>query len=192
MSEVLSKFVRPEQDIVSKKRLTLTVALETLVDFSIFLIQPLPPLLREWVLVSVAGVMPGQHVNGRVQRREAGLTGHLRESPVVTHEVDHFLLEILSEVLHAVGALGEAGGGDHVIAYAGGVRLVFVGEAPVGGEDVIFGLFGDGDLGRGDGREEDGGRRGGGGGLEELATSGLFALDMTREAKNGVKNKYPN
>ena len=135
--------------------------------------------------------MPGQHVNGRVQRREAGLTGHLRESPVITHEVDHFLLEILAEVFHAVGALGEAGGGDHVIAHARGVGFVGVREAPVGREGVIFGLFGDGDLGRGDGREEDGRRRGGGGSLEELATSAVFALDIvTTRGKNGVRKAH--
>jgi hypothetical protein len=136
--------------------------------------------------------MPGQHVNGRVQCREAGLTGHLRESPVITHEVDHFLLEILAKVLHAVGALGEAGGSDHVIAHARGVVLVIVGKAPVGREDVLFGLFGDGDLGRGDGREEDDGRRGGGGSLEELATSALFTLDVTTRGKYRVRKAYVN
>ena len=135
-----------------QQRVRLTVALETLVDFGIFLIQPLPPLLRKGVLVSITSVMPGQHVNRCVQRREAGLTGHLRESPVITHEIDHFLLEILAEILHAVGALGEASGGDHVIAHARGVVIVVVSEAPIGGEDVLFGLFGDGDLSRGDGR----------------------------------------
>jgi hypothetical protein len=97
--------------------------------------------------------MPGEDVDGRVQRREARLAGDLRESPVITDEVDHFLLEVLTEVLHAIGALCEAGGGDHVIANARGVVVVVVGEAPVGGEFVFLRLFGDGYFGRGDGRK---------------------------------------
>jgi len=166
----------------------LTVTLETLLNLGILLVQPLPPLLRQGVLVPVTGVVPGQNVDGRVQRGKAGLARNLRKSPVVADEVDHFLLEVFAEVLHAFGALGEAGGRDHVSADAGGVGGVVVGEAPVGGEFVFFRLFGDDDFGGGDGGEED---SGGGGGrcrsyrIEEVASTRLLVLFFFAQEDDG-------
>merc|ERR1711966_624582 len=57
----------------------LAAALETLFDFGVLLVQPLPSLLRQRILEAIAGVVPRQHVDARVQRGEAGLPGHLRE-----------------------------------------------------------------------------------------------------------------
>ena len=71
--------------------------------------------------------MPRQNIDGSVQRRKAGLSGHLRESPVIADKVDHFLLQVFTEVLHPFGSLGEAGGRDHVGADACGVGFVAVG-----------------------------------------------------------------
>jgi hypothetical protein len=154
----------------------LTATLETFLNFRIFLIQSLPPLLGEGVLVSVTGVMSRQNVNGCVQRREARLPSHLWKSPVITHKVNHLLLEIFAKILHAVGTLGKTGGGDHVIANTGGIVFVVVGKTPVGGEFVRCRLFGDGNFGRGHKWKEDGGCGSGRGSLEELATSRLFIL----------------
>ena len=121
--------------------------------------------------------MPRQNINGRVQRRETRLPSDLWESPVITHKLDHFLLEIFAKVFHSLRALGHAGGRDHVGADLCGVRFVVVGESPVGGEFVLFGLFGDGDFGGSDCGEEEGGCRGGRGGLEKLTTSRLVVLN---------------
>ena len=57
-----------------------------------------------------------------------------------------------------------------MFADTGGVSFVAVGEAPLGGEGVLFGLFGDDNFGGGDGGEEDGGGGGGSGRLEEVTT----------------------
>ena len=62
-----------------------------------------------------------------------------------------------------------------MLTYFGGVRFVVVGEAPVGGEGVFFGLFGNGDLGRSNVGEKGGGGDSGGG-LEEVTTGRLFVL----------------
>lgn len=121
--------------------------------------------------------MSSQNINRGVQRRKAGLTRHLRKTPVITDKVDHFLLEIFAKVLHAVRTLGESGGDDHVGADLGGVSFVVVGEAPVGGEGVFGGLGGDFYFGEGQGGGEEGaGGEGCGGGLEELTTGGLIIL----------------
>lgn len=120
--------------------------------------------------------MSRQYINGCIQRRETGLPCHLWKSPVITHKVNHFLLEIFAKILHAVGTLGKTGGGDHVIANTGGIVFVVVGKTPVRGEFVCRGLFGDSDFGRGHQWEEEGGCRRGRGSLEELTTSGLFIL----------------
>lgn len=116
----------------------LTVALKTLFNFSIFLVQPLPPLLWQGVLVSVTGVVSCQNIDRGIQSRETGLSSNLGKSPVITHEVNHLLLEILSKVLHTVGTLGKSGSGDHVSANSGGIGFVAVGEAPVRREVVLF------------------------------------------------------
>ena len=114
--------------------------------------------------------MSSQNINRGIQGTKARLSSNLGESSVITNKVDHFLLQILSKVFHTVGSLGKAGGSDHVFADTGGVSFVAVGEAPLGGEGVLFGLFGDDDFGGGDGGEEDGGGGGGSGRLEEVTT----------------------
>ena len=116
----------------------LTVAPKTFVDLGIFLVQSLPPLLWKGVLVSITGVVSCQNVNGGIQSGETGLSSNLGKSPVITHKINHLLLEILSEVLHTIGSLGKSGGGDHVGTNSGSISLVAVGEAPVGGESVLF------------------------------------------------------
>lgn len=165
----------------------LTVALKTLFDLRILLVQPLPPLLRQRVLVPITRVMTRQHVDGGVQSRETGLSRHIGESPVVTDEVDHLLLEILPEIFHAVRPLGQSRGDDHVVADFGGVGFVVVSEAPVGGEGVFFGLLGHGDLGEGSGGEDGAGGYGGGG-LEEVAASGLLVLDFESDIRGRELN----
>lgn len=109
----------------------LTVTLKTLLNLSIFLVQPLPPLLWQGVLVSITGVVSCQNIDRGIQSRETGLSSNLGKSPVITHEVNHLLLEILSKVLHTVGSLGKSGSGDHVSANSGGIGFIAVGETPV-------------------------------------------------------------
>lgn len=116
----------------------LTAALERFVNLSILLVQSLSPLLGKGVLVSVTGVVSSQYINRGVKGRETGLSSNLGESSVVGHEVDHLLLQVLSEVLHAVRSLGKAGANNHVGADAGSISFVGVGEAPVSGEFVVF------------------------------------------------------
>lgn len=116
----------------------LTATLKTLVNLSIFLVQPLPPLLWQRVLVSITGVVSCQNIDRGIQSRETGLSSNLRKSPVITHKVNHLLLEILSKVLHTVGTLGKSGSSDHVRANSGGIGFVAVGEAPFRREFVLF------------------------------------------------------
>mmetsp|Transcript_17852 Transcript_17852/g.38576 ORF Transcript_17852/g.38576 Transcript_17852/m.38576 type:complete len:205 (-) Transcript_17852:54-668(-) len=168
-------FAKSQQCLVpSQTHDCLTATLETLVNLRIFLVQPLPPLLWQRVLVSVTGVVSCQNIDGSVQSRKARLSGNLWESPVITHKVNHFLLEIFAKVFHAFGALGEAGGRDHVGTDASSIGFVGVCEAPLRWEFVVFGLFGYGDFCGGHGWEEDSGCGGGGGSLEELTTGTLL------------------
>ena len=160
----------------------LTVTLKTLFNLSIFLVQPLPPLLWQGVLVSITGVVSCQNIDRGIQSRETGLSSNLGKSPVITHEVNHLLLEILSKVLHTVGPLGKSGSGDHVSANSGGIGFIAVGEAPVWREYVLFWLLGDDNFGWCDGWEKDGWGGSGGGCLEELTTGRLLVLK--REGKN--------
>lgn len=120
--------------------------------------------------------MPRQHINTRIQRTEAGLSSNLRKTSVVRNEIDHFLLETFTKVLHAVGALGEARGDDHVGADFGGVVFVVVGEAEIGGVGVFGGLGGDFYFGECWGGGEEGAGGDCGGGLEEGAAGCLFVL----------------
>ena len=75
--------------------------------------------------------MSGKDIDGSIKGAKGWLSGNLRETTVVRDKVNHFLLHVLSVILHAVGTLSKSCGKVHVLTNLGSILVIFVGESPV-------------------------------------------------------------
>jgi hypothetical protein len=114
----------------------LTVTLERPFNLGVLLIQALASLLGKRVFESVGRVVSSDNVDGSVKSTERWLSSNLGEATVVRNKVNHFLLQILSEILHIFSTLGQSGSDNHMLAYFVSIGFILERKAPVGGKLV--------------------------------------------------------
>ncbi|KAI0559189.1 photosystem II protein Psb27 [Gracilaria domingensis] len=109
---------------IKKNKTQLSSARKCAINLGKLLRQPLLPLLRNGVTAAVGRVMPAQRVDGRVQRGEAGASGHLVIPSVQGHKIIHLLARLADLLGHAGCAATQVARGAHVAQYLRGVDLV--------------------------------------------------------------------